>query len=594
MAIEIRRNKKTGELVKTFWICRKWVGGERKAFKLAPIKGKPPASWIPTVEKWDLADKGDKWFEESRADAEAAYAKLLENPPEPTEPPSEVDAFNKVYKQNHGKRFKAVKIKDILKVFDAKFAEAGDKVLDTQYAKWQKGIVERFITWWTNSGRSSKIALHDVTIEDGKDFFRYLGRADAFGNKITANTLRRMKSYLKRTFHNLCPYSTFNPFDVPLEANKDDETIHREALTQQEIDLVLETAEKEDPLLYELIATGLCTALRRKDICELRWTSITDKEWEYQGETKQGSIKVKTHKTGAPVEIPIFPLLGKVLAKRLTERRKRDVFVFPEAEELNRTKYKELTNRIKRIYALALAESKGATIEDAQIADEAIIPPNQALPYVTKALENAKLPPPTKARITTCMTLYAKGMTYRQITRQTGLNRSSISVALHKAETLSKTKFIPPHKKDPRKVSLQKLIKKVTMSERKIGMKAGSIYDFPCLRTTFVTLAAKNRVPLEQVRLITGHTDTRMIEQYYNRATGLDFAGTIAAAMPTAFMQEIPMPIALPNGEATLPALPNNKQARATAIDGLQKLLGSGTLTKAEKKKLLLSLMGDD
>ena len=132
------------------------------------------------------------------------------------------------------------------------------------------------------------------------------------------------------------------------------------------------------------------------------------------------------------------------------------------------------------------------------------------------------------------------------------------------------------------------------MSERKIGMKAGSIYDFPCLRTTFVTLAAKNRVPLEQVRLITGHTDTRMIEQYYNRATGLDFAGTIAAAMPTALMQEIPMPIALPNGEATLPVLPNNKQARANAIDGLQKLLSSETLTKAEKKKLLLSLMGDD
>jgi len=594
MAIEIRRNKKTGELVKTFWICRKWVGGQRKAFKLAPIKGKPPASWIPSLEKWDLSDKGDKWFEESRAAAEAAYAQLLENPPEPVEPPSEVEAFNKAYKANHGKKFQAVKIRDVLKVFDVKFAEAGDKTLGTTYAKWQKGIVERFTTWWANSGRSTKIPLHDVTLEDGKEFFRYLGRADADGRKITANTLSRMKSYMKRTFRNLCPYSTFNPFDVPLEASKDEETIHREALTQQEIQMVLSTAEQEDPLLYDLIATGLCTALRRKDLCELRWNSINDKTWEYQGETRRGSIKVKTHKTGAPVEIPIFPLLGKVLAKRLTQRKKGDIYVFPDAEELNRKHYKTLTERIKTVYALALAESKGATIEDAPTNDKPLASPKAALPIVLKALETASLSQFQKCRITTCIDLYAKGLSFNQISCNTGLNKSIISYSLHKAEKISKMLFIARPKKNARKISLKALIKAVTTVERKSGAKAGSVYDFPCLRTTFVTLAAKNKVPLEQVRLITGHTDTRMIEQYYNRATGLDFAGTFAAAMPSALMQDIPTPIAIPNSESTQLTLPENEQSRDKAIEGLQKLLSSGTLTKAEKKKLLLSLMGDD
>lgn len=589
MAIEIRRNKQ-GELIRSTWWCRISVKGVRTSYSLnIPIKGKLPPSWIPEVREWPMSDRGDVWFEESRAKAEEAYAKLKANPPQP----KMIDlgeAFNKGFKAQKKHKYRTVKITDILKNYDAIFASIGTPVADTPYANWQRGIVERFVKWWRDSKKSMKTPFYDVTPEEGQAFITYLAKEEDDGRRITTTTLERMKAHMIRTFKAFCPYVRSNPFEMKLKASTDEEVIHREPLAEDEMNLVLQTAQNTDPLMYELIVTGLCTALRKGDICTLKWSSITDAEWELNGEIKKGSIRLRTHKTGEPVNIPIFPLFGIVLTKRQSEH-KTSPFVFPEAEQLYHSDPSALTRRIKQVFARALGEKKGAFIEDAPTAEE--ISPKDALPLVMKALESAKIQRNTRANILKIMPLYAGGMTYRKIKEVTACNMATISGTLKQAEKISGTKFIASSKRPPSKLQMEKAIDKVTRTQRKVGMKAASTYDFHCLRTTFVTLAAKNKIPLETVRLITGHTDTRMLEEYYNRAQGVDLASTFAKAMPAILMQDIPTPM-LCNGTCDEPTLPAPPLDRSNALKAVEGFLTSNKLTKNEKKQLIQAMLFAD
>ena len=590
MAVEIRRNP-AGELIRSTWWCRIQSKGVRTSFSLGiPIKGKAPSSWIPSVKKWPMGDKGDKWFEESRAAAEDAYLKLRANPPQP----KTVDlgeAFTKAFKAQKKHKYRIVKIKDILKHYEKTFAEAGYPIPATAYANWQRNIVARFVQWWKNSGRSAKTPFFDVSAEDAQAFIAYMSRTEEDGRSMTAATLGRVKSHLARTFKTFCPYNKSNPFTMRIKASTDDEVVHREPLTEEEVNLVLSTAEKTDPLMYDLIVCGLCTALRKGDICTLRWQSITDAEWECNGEIKKGSIRLKTRKTGEPVNIPIFPLFGIVLTKRQCENKKKSEFVFPEAALLYKNDPSALTRRIKQVFAQALAEKSGAYIEDAP--DDTDMTPKEALPVVLKAVEDAKIQANTKANILKFMPLYASGKSYREIRSLTGAHLVSISHALTIAERISKTRFIATSRKPKAKASMEALVRKVTRKQRKVGLKCASTYDFHCLRTTFVTIAAKHKVPLETVRLITGHTDTRMLEQYYNRAQGIDVASAFAKALPSILTQDIPTPMLEAHPSQAL-VLPNSGSGRSQALKAMAGFLASKQLTAKEKKQLMQAMLASD
>jgi len=582
VAIEIRRTKKSRELIRTTWWCRLSVNGERTSYPLdVPIKGKPPASWIPSVEKWPMTDKGDVWFEKSRKEAAAAYERLKKNPPEH----KTIDlgeAFDRGYKAQKHKKYRVIKVKDMLKFYAKAFSDAGHELSDTPYSRWKRNVVERFVAWWINTKRKAMTPVLEISVDDTRAFFEAMASETDDGKKITSSTLKRMRSHLKRTFSNLCPYIHTNPFDVYIKTTKDDEEVHREPLTEQEIPLVLAEAEKSDPLLYELIVTGLSTALRKGDICNLEWKYITDEKWDFNGKQQRGAIKLKTRKTGERVNCPIFPLFAKVLTKRLSGKKPSSKFVFPEAAALYAENPDALTDRIKRIFAVALADAKGADIEDAPTYSE--VSPKEALPLVLEALKTAKLQRKNRENILRFLPLYAAGKTYRQIASEEHCNLSSISNAMKKAAEIANIRFVSSSNISQAKRSMNALIKKVTQAKRKVGLKAASLYDFPCLRTTFVTLAAKRGIPLETVRLITAHTDTRMLEQYYSRANALDVASTLAAGLPAVLLQDIPKPINQQDSKH-LPALSKTPAVRAALLAQLKSFIQG--LTAEEKIKLI-------
>lgn len=91
--------------------------------------------------------------------------------------------------------------------------------------------------------------------------------------------------------------------------------------------------------------TGMCTAMRRGDCCKLVRDSV-DLESDF--------ITVKTSKTGETVQIPIFPLLRRVLVKAMTQPEgPAPHYVFPELTGHYRTNPNHLTDRVRRVLKAA-------------------------------------------------------------------------------------------------------------------------------------------------------------------------------------------------------------------------------------------------
>ena len=82
---------------------------------------------------------------------------------------------------------------------------------------------------------------------------------------------------------------------------------------------------------------------------------------------------------------------------------------------------------------------------------------------------------------------------------------------------------------------------------------------------------------LEDIRYFTGHTETKMLERFYDQTTGVDIAKRLPKAASRFFMSETPK-VMIPASQP--PALPAH-----TSKEDLKKLIAN--LAPAAKKKLL-------
>ena len=75
-------------------------------------------------------------------------------------------------------------------------------------------------------------------------------------------------------------------------------------------------------------------------------------------------------------------------------------------------------------------------------------------------------------------------------------------------------------------------IEQVTLQERKCGFYRASVRDFHSLRTTFVTLAINGGIPIDKLRVLTGHRTVDMVLRHYYKPRGADLAADLAKALP--------------------------------------------------------------
>ena len=128
-----------------------------------------------------------------------------------------------------------------------------------------------------------------------------------------------------------------NPFKkIPTQES---ETIFRKPYTEEELQQILTTSENH-PFIRPIIVLGIMTAMRRGDCCLLKWEDV---------DLHSNFIKVKTSKTGAMVEIPIWPTLRAELLKAQQSTKKLEGYVYPEQAKMYQENPDGITFRIKRV-----------------------------------------------------------------------------------------------------------------------------------------------------------------------------------------------------------------------------------------------------
>lgn len=179
---------------------------------------------------------------------------------------------------------------------------------------------------------------------------------------------------LRPAFDNFLPVGATNPFRAGKQgkrrtaAEQSGDSIHRRPFTPDELGALVNAA-KDDAFMGGLLTAALCTGMRRGDVCRLKWTDV---------DLTGGMLAVKTAKTGAQVEIPIFRPLRAVFEDR---KGKGSVYVFPEAARMLEENPDGLTWRFKKLVVKALEKQQAPALPSVRAVDvEAVVAIGEQIP----------------------------------------------------------------------------------------------------------------------------------------------------------------------------------------------------------------------
>ena len=436
------------------------------------VRGAPPAT---------LAETGSKQFELSRAEAQAALNALVS---EVQSGRSTEALAQAVYQARTGEKLRRYTLKDLPRIWQEKPRK---RPPIPEHAAQCKAKLTKFADF---------IAKHDpkvVRVDQLRPSHVRAFLDDLDQSGVTAETWNKylilIKAVLKRAGVTAASETV----------TKDAETVFREPYTLEELKAIF-TAAESDALMLSLIITAACTAMRRKDCCFLRWDAV---------DLKAGFITVKTSKTGVVVDIPMADMLRAQIGK---QKGNGSEYVFPEAKLLYESDPSALTRRFKQVLRCA-----GFTDQ----------PPveHRTDPYMPEELnekaeeiyQGKKL-----AHALAVLKAYTGGQCVRKSATAAGVTVSTASLYLNELEKATGKEIIrgkcrpvqivteysetaPP----PPRGAISK--------KREKGLLRASVRDFHSFRTTFVTLALMNGMPLDTVRKITGHQTASVVTKHYFR-----------------------------------------------------------------------------
>lgn len=510
-----------------------WYGvytdaGSRKVVNLGVAwAGTPPVSGR-------VGDVGDRDFEDSRREAEAALAAFAD---EAARKGRADHLTERLIESKTGRAVQYARLAELPERWrslgrEAPASEAHLANCDAHF--------RRFVAFMQGR-RPAAVHLYEVTPEDAAAFVADLRRKFApataqYGIRLLAKALGRF-----------LPVGAVNPFGEFVGRRKNGESgvVHRKPFTPDELRALLDAA-RDDALMFPLIVTAACSGMRRGDVCGLKWSDV---------DLAGGMLAVKTSKTEAAVEIPIFPPLLAVLEERGGRGRG---YVFPEAAAMMRDNGDGLSYRFKKIVAKALdTETPPALLPPVPAAT---VEADGVAAIVERVPDGER-----RERLLDTFRRYVSGQSVRAIAKDTQRSKGTISYDLNAVETWTGKHFL----RSAQQPSVRKAIARVTRVKREHGQKAASVRDWHALRTTFVTLALSAGVPLELVRRVTGHATVEVVLKHYFRPDREQFRAALTGAMPA--------------------ILTGGKPARMKPADELAALAGrlaAGTATDADKARL--------
>ena len=525
--MSVRLKKQRDGNLREHWYGEYEDAGKRTEINLnVKWKGTPPGSG-------SLRDPGDKTFEASRKEAEDALARFVE---EARHKGRADHLTERLIESKTGRAVKYARIEDLPALWRALGRE---KPASERYLAACDAVFNRFAAFMQKRNPTAA-HLYEVTAEAAAAFVASTQAA------LSRKTARDVVKLLNKAFARSLPVGATNPFSgfVGRRSSGESGMVHRKPFTPEELKALLKTA-RDDAFMYPLIVTAACTGMRRGDVCALRWSAV---------DMAGRMLAVKTSKTDADTEIPIFPPLMAVLEEI---KGKRTGYVFPEAAAMLKENPDGLTWRFKKIVARAF---EGDTVPEIPVPIRAGQIEAEAHAAIAERVPEGK----RRGRMLNVLRRYCAGESVREIVTATEYCKATVSNDLHAIEEMIGKPFL--RAQIP---GVKAAIRRVTQTAREQGQRAASVRDWHALRATWVTLALASGVPVELVRRVTGHATIEVVLKHYFRPDREQFRAALSAAMPG--------------------VLTGGKRERLKPADELSELAGkiaAGTATEKEKARL--------
>ena len=467
------------------WYGRISVKGRKRVTNLnVPIDGNIPVDESGNVR---LAAKGDAAFERSRKAAQKAFEAWRK---ESQKDPAELQA--KAYKARTGEDLGGLPLTKL-------YSNWKNLMRDKSPTETWCGVVETWISSFVAFCRSEAEKRHarcetvnDVTPEIASAWYESI-KAD-----FAWKTVKSKKNLICGIFTRLqaTGLSRINPFahiQTRGGGNGDNRKVARKALDMAELEKVLVCA-REDGALYPLVVAAACTGMRLGDVCNLKWSDV---------DLKQGLITCVTAKAGVRVTIPILRRLNEVLSGLSPD----SPYVFPAARAQYTRNKDKLIRDVKPLFARAVIVDEHTEKGDSDGK------PHRELAEV---IDGAAFTDFKRNRLMEVYNRFKAGKRSSDIADELKVARSQVSMDLRDIEKLTGETLRPMVAKRAQGNTRLDLIEK-TRQERKVGQRAACIYGWHSFRHTFVVLALKAGVPVEDVRRIVGHGEAETtLNNYYN------------------------------------------------------------------------------
>ena len=541
-------------------VRRVWYGQYKKdgAWKVKKLTTPMRGTKIPD----SLSGTGDAAFERSRLLAQAEFDEFERRRGIKG---SGEELMKEIVESQTGKPVEYVRLDELA----AKW-----RTLPRSYVPTEKCVSNADLYFNRFAEHAGCTYLYEVTQEMAASFFNGI-RAE-----YSWSTVKSIMSILKSAFARFLPCGMVNPFSSVIKRNRELNAarVHRRPLSEAELDALFKESEK-DPMLHSLTVATACTGMRIGDVCNLKWESV---------DLRGGFVTVLTAKAGKQVTIPILAPLRKILESAVHERDEDEPLVFPDAAQMYNGNPSGITRRGKVLFARALfAEDaeKEADITDADHKDKT---PAEVL----KCIRSAGYTKQKTERCEKVYTLYASGLTYRQIEHETGLSRGQIAEYLHGVEDITGNTIVRWAKECA--TSNRRLLKK-TRQERKVGKRSASLYGWHSLRASFVVAALTHGIPIEVVRRVVGHSTVRMTEEYFNPTKHImadtirrKMQGSILAGDAPALAERAKTGIGARGTHTPLLARPEPTDATDGEIGGILAMVAKMSPAEREQLKALL------
>ena len=468
-----------------------WYGRYRQNQKIVQVRLDVKIAGRRPIK---ISDTGDRAFENSRGEAARELQRVME---ELRGDPLAERSLQRLVEIKTGQKANFPKLADLPFLWSALPRR---RTPSPRYLQQGIATLKQFVAFLaTHQPQTTEFV--SVSPTTARSFFEGI-------KDLSPKSYNDKLKLLRTTFRQLHPHINegSNPFHglVTRSANR----ISREPYSVEELQFILE-ASQQDPIVHPVIVAGMCTAMRRGDCCLLKWSDV---------DLEEGFITVKTAKTGATVDIPIFPLLQLVLqAARKTSAADKGC-CFPDAARMYQSNPDGITWRVKQIIAAAL---------EAKARAEGKLPP-VATPEKVRTMANQYLASLATsgrtAKMREVLKRYLDGQSGPTIAAEMNVSKGLVSAYLNKIEDQTGLAFIRGKVRQTKSDVLQ--------SPRADGQRRASVRDFHSFRVTWVTLALASGLPMELVQRVTGHRTVDVVLKHYFRPGREEFRQAVAKAMP--------------------------------------------------------------